>query len=368
MTTGCDVLMICPTLGVGGAERLRATVAPALTARGLRVRVAAIRRGGPFESVLAGRGVAVDVLNLPGTLTSWRTQASLRRYVSKHRPRVVQSGQFLTNLHAATAARAAGAELVVIEEHGFNDWKRWRHRLLDRTVTARAAAAVVCCSEAVAVVARQSYPGCDVVAIPNCVDPEALQPTGAASIPAAVGPVVITIGTLRREKGHDRLLEAWDQLAASGRRPDGAALWIVGDGPERGRLAQRTAGDRSVRLLGNRADVADLLHAADVFAFPSLSEGFGIALAEAMWVGVAAVGSRSGGIVEVLDDGRAGLLVDPESVDALADAIGDLLADLPLRHRTRDAGRDHARANFDPARYVDRLLTLYRRHGVDLTR
>lgn len=366
MTAGrCDVLMICPTLGVGGAERLRATVAPALVDRGLAVRVAAIRRGGAFESVLANRGVAVDVLNLPGTLTSWRTQSVLRRYLREHRPRVVQSGQFLTNLHAATAARAVGTELVVIEEHGFNDWKRRHHRLIDRALTARGADAVVCCSEAVAVVARRSYPVCDVVAIPNCVDPDALQPSPAPSVPAATGPVVVTVGTLRREKGHGRLLDAWEQLAAAG-RPAGAELWIVGDGPERDQLARRITGDASVRLLGNRADVADLLQAAAVFAFPSVSEGFGIALAEALWVGVAAVGSRSGGIVEVLANGRAGLLVDPHSVDELAGAIGDLLSDAGLRERYRQAGQTYARANFDPAGYVDRLLSLYRRHGVGL--
>jgi glycosyltransferase involved in cell wall biosynthesis len=167
---------------------------------------------------------------------------------------------------------------------------------------------------------------------------------------------------LHRQKGHTLLLQA---AAACRARGLALALAIAGEGPLHAELeAQaRAAGlGTSVRLLGRRSDVRELMRACDVFVFPSLYEAFGVALLEAMACGAAVVASRVGGIPEIVEDGASGLLVPPADPAALADAIA-CLAERPDRRRALGrAARLRAEA-FDIRETVRRLESLYARLG-----
>jgi glycosyltransferase involved in cell wall biosynthesis len=109
----------------------------------------------------------------------------------------------------------------------------------------------------------------------------------------------------------------------------GSIGWIVGDGPDRVRL-EHAAHGTPVRLLGYRDDVPDILAAADVFAFPSASESYGIAVAEAVRAGLPVVATRTGAIPELVQD--AGIIVDVADERGFIDGVKRLVSDVSERN------------------------------------
>jgi phosphatidylinositol alpha-1,6-mannosyltransferase len=162
-------------------------------------------------------------------------------------------------------------------------------------------------------------------------------------------PVVLCLSRLVPRKGQDMLIRAFGQIR---RRVPGAALVIVGGGPHRETLealAQRAGVADDVLFTGGvPGDELPAHHAmADVFAMPCRTrgagldvEGLGIVFLEASASGVPVVAGRSGGAPETVRDGETGWVVDGTDVDAIATAVGDLLADPATAARMGAAGRD----------------------------
>lgn len=162
-------------------------------------------------------------------------------------------------------------------------------------------------------------------------------------------PVVLCLSRLVPRKGQDMLIRAFDRIR---RRVPGAALVIVGGGPYRDNLcalAERTGVAEDVLFTGGvPAEELPAHHAmADVFAMPCRTrgagldvEGLGIVFLEASASGVPVVAGRSGGAPETVRDGETGWVVDGTDVEAIAAAVGDLLADPDTAARMGAAGRD----------------------------
>lgn len=187
-------------------------------------------------------------------------------------------------------------------------------------------------------------------------------PDAGARPPLTGPPTVAFAGRLVATKGVDVLLRAF--AAAATRVPD-ARLLIAGDGPLRARLEADAAsagiGDR-VAFLGHvsRDEVERRFAGAWVQAVPSTwDEPFGIVAAEAMMRGSAVVASRSGGLAEIVEDGRTGTLVPPGDADALAGALVPLLTDRDRAERLGRLGRERALARFGREAFVDRFVGLY---------
>ncbi len=124
------------------------------------------------------------------------------------------------------------------------------------------------------------------------------------------------LGRLETRKAVDILLRAWHKCAPG-------VLWIVGAGPEEERL-KRVCAElhlKNVVFHGESRTPADYYHAADVFVFPSVKEGSPGVVLEAMSSGLPCIAGRIGGIVDVMENRKQGLIVSPGSVDELADAI-----------------------------------------------
>jgi glycosyltransferase involved in cell wall biosynthesis len=178
--------------------------------------------------------------------------------------------------------------------------------------------------------------------------------------PAA--PVLVNVGRQEHQKGHRGLLHGMARLM--GERPDAVLLVAGRPGhatPELEREHARLGlGDR-VRFLGHREDLPEVLAAADVFVFPSLWEGLGGALIEAMALGLPIVACDLEAIREVVEEGRNAVLVPPGDPEALARAIADLLGD---GERARAFGR-RSRAMFEQRFTLEtstgRMVDLYRR-------
>jgi glycosyltransferase involved in cell wall biosynthesis len=173
--------------------------------------------------------------------------------------------------------------------------------------------------------------------------------------------LVLAVGRLVDLKGHEILLRACASLA----HVDPGAAWRVviagrGEREEHLRSVVAELGQESrVQLLGHRDDVADLLAAADIFVLPSLFEGLPVAVLEAMFAGKPVLASAISGVPDALDHGRAGLLVPPADIDALARGLQSLLTSSALRERLGRAGQARAAAQYSVARMVDRYEEAY---------
>ncbi len=171
-------------------------------------------------------------------------------------------------------------------------------------------------------------------------------------------PVLAIVGALEPRKGHAVLLEALARL----RRPEVRVL-CAGAGSLRAELAGQCARlglTEQVVFLGRLDEVTSLLAAADVVVMPSLQEGLGVAVLEALAAARPVIASRVGGLPEVLGEGAAGVLVPPGDGAALAAAIDGLLRD-PARARALGAaGRERVRSRFSMATMAEATLALYR--------
>jgi glycosyltransferase involved in cell wall biosynthesis len=156
-------------------------------------------------------------------------------------------------------------------------------------------------------------------------------------------------------KNHATLLYAFELMAD---RVPHSRLVLFGTGELFSYLENiaRTlrASDR-IHFLGPRPDVRDLLPALDVYVHPSIGEGFGIAVAEAMLARVPVAAARAGALPEFVIDGKTGLLFDPTDPADIAQTIESFLQNDALRSQLSDAGRAYCLEHFDPKRFADRM-------------
>ena len=172
--------------------------------------------------------------------------------------------------------------------------------------------------------------------------------------------VVGGVGRLSPEKGFHHLVES---IALVRRHGVSVDLVLAGDGPERSRLERdaRTLGlEGHAHFLGMQRDPRPVYAALDMFALPSLEEGAPNALLEAMACGRAVVAARVGGVPEIVEHERSGLLVEPGSPAALAAALERLAVDPVLRRQLGHAAARRVREQFDISQMVAKHAALYR--------
>jgi glycosyltransferase involved in cell wall biosynthesis len=167
------------------------------------------------------------------------------------------------------------------------------------------------------------------------------------------------VANLRPEKGHDTLLAAAPRILA--RYPD-ASFTFVGAGPKREALETLTRAlgitDR-VRFVGESRDPAPILAGHDLFVLPSRSEAFPNALIEAMATALPVVATDVGGIPEVVRPGVNGLLVQPDDIDALSDAVLALMDDPAAAAALGRTARADVERHYTIDRMVERFEQLY---------
>jgi glycosyltransferase involved in cell wall biosynthesis len=176
-----------------------------------------------------------------------------------------------------------------------------------------------------------------------------------------VHPYVLCIAAHNEKKALDVLLAAFAEIGDAHRS---VRLVLVGDGPLRPQheaQARALALEDRVEFLGERgrAEVARLLHGCSIFVLPSRSEPFGVVVTEALACRKAVVASAVGGIPEIIEDGRSGVLVEPDNPGALARALIRMLDDRALRERLAEAGYERVRERFVCDRMSARYEHLY---------
>ncbi|MHA6616959.1 glycosyltransferase family 4 protein [Pseudonocardia sp. DLS-67] len=272
------------------------------------------------------------------------------------------SGSFVRKAVLFWIARAFRVPVIVHIHSGRFDRFHARLPAPFRWVVRRVltqAAVVVTLGDGWAARIRRIAPRARVEVVPNAV----VVP-GLAASRAGDTLKVVFLGAICAAKGAFCLLEAWAKLTAErdGRVP--AHLTLAGDrGVDDARRTIAELGiEGSAEVLDwlPASEVATLLTAADVFVLPSRSEGQPMAVLEAMARGVCVVATDVGGIPELVEDGRSAVLVPPDDVDSLMNAMRQVLDDRGLRERLGGEARRRVLAEFDVDVVWRRLDALYR--------
>jgi glycosyltransferase involved in cell wall biosynthesis len=279
--------------------------------------VAVCSAGGGFDAVLAQYGIAhfiVDQQRKPAVLLAalGKTAAAIRRF----KPDIVHAHMMTSAVIAAALRPVLGFKLVTTVH---NDFQR-------SAILMGLGQRVIGVSEAVsrAMISR----GISAKKMRTVLNGTLGSPRFPPPLPAPLDlrrPAIIFIGGLHPRKGVDDLINAYGIVAAQCPR---AHLYLIGSGPFREqyeRLAAR--GNGGVTFCGHLDDARPYLLGGDIFVLASHAEPAGLVLSEAREAGCAIIATDVGGIPEMLDQGRAGILVPPRRPDLLAAALLPLLQD-----------------------------------------
>lgn len=219
----------------------------------------------------------------------------------------------------------------------------------------------------------ENYPETKVVKIPNGVDIKLFSPFDTEKreklrkdFEISDKKVFVYAGRLVDGKGLDLLLEAVKLIMDKDKT---VYLLLLGEGPIKTRLEDKASSlgiSDNVYFRGNVDNVYEYLNMSDIFVFPSFSEGMPNSLLEAMACGLPVIASRIGGVVDVVEDGKSGILFEPGDVSGLASAMVRLLRDEELRQRLGTEARKRIVDNFSIDRVADEYIKLYKKlivHG-----
>jgi len=359
--SGRSIAEVLATSAGGVGAHVRAVV-PALTAAGAVVGVC----GAPATEELFGFTAAGATFRPVGISAGLAPPADGRAVLQLRR---ATAGADLVHAHGLRAGLVAAAArrldrrrpLVLTLHNALQEGSGPKQVLLRRleAVTIRAADLVLAVSGDLAANARR-LGARDVRLAPAIAPPRPPAQRSRADVRAELGvdesrPLVVAIGRLHPQKGYDVLLDA---VARWSDRTD-PLVAIAGDGPLHEQLTARIAAERlPVRLLGRRADVADLLAAADVCVLPSRWEGSPFTGQEALRAGTPLVATRAGGMPELFGAGAE--LVPVGDAAALADAVVAVLTDSARAKELAEAGRRQAATWPDEAATARQVVAVYR--------
>lgn len=353
------VMQLSDSLNIGGAERVAVNLANSLPEGRFRSHLCSTRTEGPLAQV-----VSPSVGRLRLNRTSRFEPRALRRlttYIEENRIAILHAHG--TTLFLATAAAALSRFPAVIWHDHFGPNSDSERSVPLYGLAARRAAGVIAVNDSLAEWSRSRLrmPAERVWYVPNfvCESPDVAPVSGLPGIP---GFRIVCVANLRPEKGHLALLEAMRIVRRAEPR---AHLILVGDAPHEETLdrvrAELGRPDLSghVSWLGLRNDVPAVLRGCDVGVLSSSSEGLPLALIEYAMALLPAVATDVGQCAEVLDGGRAGLLVPPLAPAPLANALLSLLRSPELRSSLAERALSRARKLYGMERNVERVCAIY---------
>lgn len=354
-----SVLHLTTSLHFGGVERHMEVIARTPSPSRFRHSFVALNGGGAVETALRELGAETTCLEKSTTIPSPTAIIALIMLLLQKRPLVLHCHGAEANFHGLISAWLTRVPVRIGEEIGIPSHSR-KAKWVFRHVY-RFAHRVVGVSEAVVswLTANGEVPKRKVVKIYNPVlspDPHQVieRPHDAFR--------VCFVGRLEPVKNPMSLLEGFAVFSVG---EPSAELWFVGEGSERGALETAIAKgglERRVKLLGFQRDPVAFIRQCHVCVQPSISEGFGLSLVEAMRSDVPVIASAVGGAPEFIQHGVTGWLLSEGSPPAIARALqeaADLAPDELAAVGVR--ARESVKGRFEPAQYLSAVEDLYER-------
>jgi L-malate glycosyltransferase len=358
-----EILQVCSAESWGGGEHHVADLARALVSRGHRLHFA-VRPGTPLRNALSD--VTICWHELP--LRNAADLGSARRLgaiIRDEKIDVVHAHLARDYAICGVALRRQPAKLFLTRHHFHeirsNPLYRWSISSVTRLIAV---------SKSVAEKLRRAFPDQaeKIVVIPNWIDPSV---TGSVERTAARGALrierqlaIATIGQLTPLKRQDLFIQAAARVLEQNAEAEVEFLVIGAPGDKDSRyeaelhdLARRLHVD--IRFTGQIENLSAFMRALDVVVAASFNEGFSLVVAEAMASGCAVIAARAGGMAEIVDHGRTGLLVEPGNCEELVSALRSLMSDPVLREGLGAAGSSEVRERFDRDHIIDQIEELY---------
>lgn len=305
-----------------------------------------------------------EVITLGYKRQALKTILALRRLMIERQIDIVHASSYHPSFYARIAGILAGVPVLISHEHVVFDHQRRQRAWFNRLLAHRTAAYIAVGQQVgEQIIDWYGYPQDKVKVIHNGVNLELFAPLAdplalraSLGLPAE-GLIVVMVARLDPEKGHRTLFEAISLL------PDqGVNYLIIGTGRGAAKVhaeAEEFGVSDRVSFLGMRRDIPALLQVADIFAFPTLQEGFSNALIEAMASGCAIAASDYPSNLEAVEDGKSALISPRLDAPALAANLQRLLSDATLRKALADAARERVETVFSVAANAGKTMALY---------
>jgi glycosyltransferase involved in cell wall biosynthesis len=361
------IFILSTSMGMGGADQQILILSRAMRARGHDVRIVALAPLGPMGLEAQQEGIPTESLELKrGNLGLLPGLLRLAGMIRAWQPDILHSHMVHANLVARAVRPLARVPALVSTIHNIYDGGRLRmlayrlsNGLVDRvTIISRLAADRY--------LKIRAAPRDRLQVIPNTVDTARFRPLphARARIRQELGLgdefVWLAVGRFEEAKDYPNMLNAFAAHAA--RRPS-SRLLLVGQGslrPMVESVMQSLGLGERVRFLGVRRDVPDIMNAADAYLLSSAWEGMPVVLLEAAAVGLPIVATRVGGVPEVVEHQKTGLLVEPDNPGSLADAMDQLEGMAPEdRSAIGQRGRGLVEQKYSPDRVMEMWARLY---------
>lgn len=286
----------------------------------------------------------------------------------KRRPDVVQTFILKPNIYGIVAASLAKVPVRIATEltlmnQAHTDIRRFRDKILYRLYKylTKLCDQVVCISNSIKTELLKLRLFCGVSVIYPPLDIEKIKYTGDVKQEREVDNDVVIgiVARLSEEKGHNELLTAFSALAGVYKN---IRLLIVGEGPLRKELESRSEKlgiNDKVIFTGFQKDINKYLEMMDIFVLPSRTEGLGISVLEAMAKGLPVIATRVGGIPEIVDNNKTGILVDYKRIDQLVSALSCLIENRDIRLEYGKRGQEKVTNRFSYGKFINEHYDLY---------
>jgi len=356
-TVPLPIAFVMASFEPGGTERQMTELIRRLDRSRWTVHVATFRRVGSWFGRVAE--AAASVAEFP--VTSFKSPDTAKhlwdfsRWCRDNHIAIVHTAELYSNIFGLPGAALANVPVRVGNRREINPDKSIGQIAMQRAAYSCAHKVVANSRAAAMRLVEEKVPQRKIAVVPNGLDFSRFQ----RRRPRTPLRTIVTVANLRAEKGHDVLIDAAADVL---RQVPDARFECVGAGPERDRLiayAQERGVAHAITFVGHCEDVAAKLADGDIFVLPSRSEAFPNAVLEAMGAGLPVIASAVGGIVELIDSGRTGLLVPAGDAPALADHIVHLISNPELAFGLGEAARAEAIARYSFDRMVSAFENLY---------
>ena len=359
------VLHLVEDLKIGGLERVIESIVIGLDNDRYDAEVWCLAHGGEIAQELIEKGITVKILGMKSYYNPLKIVA-LSRLMKKEKIKILHTHGYFGSTFGRLAAILGRVPVIIAHVHSTYYGYNKRNILIERFLSFFTDK-IVCVSVAVqkfileveGINEKKTLVIYNGIEEPNTYETELNVNRKSFDISDS-DIVVITVASLTPHKGHGVLIDAMHVLT---QKYQNLKLLIVGDGPLRNDLAEYVKGlelTRNVVFTGLRKDIYWLLRLSDIFVLPSLErEGLGMAIIEAMACGLPVIGTRLGGIPEVIEEKANGLLCTPGNPEELAAAIEKLINDNKVRVEMGQVGRKIYEEKFTVVKMVENIESLY---------
>jgi len=372
------ILYLITKASWGGAQRYVYDLATSLPKADFEVVVAA-GGSGLLATKLSGAGIrTVNIRRLQrniNVLTEVAVFFSLLALVLRERPHILHVNSSKIGGLGTLVGRLLLVRQIIFTAHGWA-WNEPHRGILNRSAVALFHWLTVLLAHTTIVVSHAMrrealclpFVKKKIVVIQNGISPASFLSKDRAraflakklQIPNIAARIIVgTIAELHTNKGIESAVEAARLMKS---RQQLFSYIVIGDGDERAALTHAVQTKNLVGVVhftGFMEDAATLLPAFDIFLLPSRTESFGLVLLEAGLAQLPVVASNVGGIPEIIEHGKTGLLVKPGDHTQIADALTKLIEDGQKRNRLGDALREHVQKNFNIEQMLKKTIALY---------